>query len=631
MKRIGWALVIFLSTLSASAATESTVFVDCTDARRGVFHTRLKMAAVPGPMTLVYPKWIPGEHTPTGPLMQMAGLHLRADGRELVWTRDPVDLFAFHIYLPADAVSLEVDFDYLSPSSTFGAGYGESANATQRLLLLLFNHVILYPAGPSTDSLTFRASVQLPHGWSFDTALPVASKDGERIDFAPVSLTTLVDSPLVAGAFSRTIPIADEGREHLTITADSSAALALPEARVTQLRRLVAETDALFGARHYAEYRWLVTLSDLIEPQGLEHHQSTDIRSNEHAFTDSDWTARAFTVLSHEFVHSWNGKYRRPAGLATPDYQQPMLGELLFVYEGMTRYLGDLVLTARSGMRTPEEEREFVAWVAANQDHNRPGRMWRPLVDTAVAVASISEAPNEEVPYRRSLDYYDESMLVWLDADTIIRKETNGAKSLDDFARLFFGPPASVPAVNATVKPYTLDDVVAALNQVAHYGWAGFLSGRVYHLTSHPPLGALEAAGWRLAYNDTPNWFLANREKTNKQTDVSFSLGLWIKRDGVIADVVYGSPAYTAGLTPGMKITAVNGRKFDGDVLHEEIRAAQGIALWAEQGSFAGPFTVEYRGGERYPHLERIEGKPDVLSRILEPRTPPPPAGHAGS
>jgi predicted metalloprotease with PDZ domain len=619
MKRLPlFALFTLFAVRAFAAVPEATLFVDCSDARRGVFHAHVVLPATAGPMTFVYPKWVPGEHTPTGPLMQMAGLHVHAGEREVAWMRDPVDLFAFHVDVPLGTNVIDVDFDYLSSSSTFGAGYGESANATQRLLLLPFNHVVVYPADTPSDKVTFRASVKLPAGWPFDTALPVAGRSGERVDFTPVSLTTLIDSPLVAGTFTRTIPIADDGREHLTITADSAAALALPDARVKQLQALVAQTDALFGARHYGEYRWLVTLSDLIEPQGLEHHHSTDIRANEHAFIDPDWTARTITILSHEFVHSWNGKYRRPGSLATPDYQAPMHGELLYVYEGMTRYFGDLVLTARSGMRTVEEDREFAAWVAGNQDHNRPGRNWRPLADTAVAVASISEAPNEEVPYRRSLDYYDESMLVWLDADTIIRARTGNTKSLDDFARLFFGAPATSGTV---VKPYTVNDLVAALNQVAAYDWRGFLDARVYRVAPHPPLAALEAAGWRLAYNDTPNGYLALRERTNKQTDVSFSLGMWVKHDGTIADVVYGSPAYAGGLMPGMKVTAVNSRKFDGDVLRQEIRAAKSsgkpITLFAEQASFAGLFTIDYHDGERYPHLERIEGKPDVLGAIL--------------
>lgn len=597
MKRLALLLLVALPALA------QTVLVDATDARRGIFHSHLTLPATAGPMTLVYPKWVPGEHTPTGPLMQVAGLHIHAGERELAWSRDRVDMFAFHIDVPPGVQMIDVDFDYMSPSKTFGGGYGESANATQNLLLILFNNHVLYPAGVPTDRLTYRASVRLPAGWKSETALPDA----------PVSLTTLVDSPIVAGVFQRIVPITDTNR--LVITADSQQALAMTDERIATLRNLVAETDALFGARHYRTYTWLVTLSDLIEMQGLEHHESTDIRAPERGLTDPDWTARTITILSHEFVHSWNGKYRRPAGLATPDYQQPMIGELLWVYEGLTRYLGDVVLSARSGMRTMEQDREFAAFVAANLDRNRPGRTWRPLVDTAVAVSSINEAPGEEVPYRRSLDYYDEMYLVWLDADTTIRAKTNGAKSLDDFAKLFYGPPSTQPMV----KPYTFDDVVNALNAVVPNDWRAFLESRIYRVTAHPPLGALEASGWRLVYNETPNWYESLRERTDKNTNASFSIGAWLKGDGTITDVVFGSPAYAAGLTPGMKVNAVNGRKYDGDVLREEMRARKPLELSVEQGTFAGTFHVDYRGGEQHPHLERIDGRPDVLSDIMRP------------
>ena len=611
MKRLF--LVVALFSVRTFAADPATILVDATDARRGVFHSHLTIPATPGAMTLVYPKWIPGEHMPTGPLMQMAGLHVRAGGNEIAWTRDTVEMFSLHVDVPAGATALDIDFDYLSPSVTFAGGYGESANATQNLLLILFNHHVLYPTGTPTDQLTYRASVRLPAGWKYDTALPIAGQKGDRVDFAPVSLTTLVDSPIVAGAFTRIIPAGD--KQFIFLTADSAAALAMPEARITNVRNLVAETDALFGARHYRMYTWLVTLSDIIEMQGLEHHESTDIRGPEHGLTDADWAARVITILSHEFVHSWNGKYRRPAGLATPDYQAPMVGELLYVYEGMTRYLGDLVLSARSGMRTMEEDREYAAWVSANQDRNRPGRNWRPLADTAVAVQSIGMAPSEEVPYRRALDYYDESMLLWLDADSSIRTVSGGKKSLDDFAKAFFGGSSGPPMV----KPYTVDDVVAALNAVAPYDWRAFLDTRVYRVAPRPPLGALDATGWRLVYNDTPNWYQSLRERTTKQTDVSFSLGVWIKGDGTIADVVHGSPAFAAGLMPGMKINAINGRKYAADALHEEIRAKKAIELGVEQGSFAGTFRIDYAEGEKYPHLERIEGKPDLLSDIMRP------------
>jgi predicted metalloprotease with PDZ domain len=293
-----------------------------------------------------------------------------------------------------------------------------------------------------------------------------------------------------------------------------------------------------------------------------------------------------------------------------------MVGELLFVYEGMTRYLGDLVLSARSGMRTAEEDREYAAWVAANQDRNRPGRNWRPLVDTAVAVSSLGEAPGEEAPYRRGLDYYDESMLVWLDVDITIRMKSGGTKSLDDFAKIFFGPPSTPPIV----KPYALDDVIAALNQVVPNDWRAFIEERVYRVAPHPPLGALKASGWTLGYNDTPNWYESLRERTGKQTDVSFSVGMWVKPDGTIVDVVYGAPASVAGLVPGMKITAINGRKYSDDVLREEIHAAKPLDVSVEQGTFAGKFHIDYRDDERFPHLQRIAGTPDVLSEIMRAR-----------
>lgn len=607
MKRL--ALLLLLS-LPLSAAT---VFVDATDARKGLFHSHVTLDAATGAFTFVYPKWIPGEHTPTGPIMQMMGLHVHSGGQELAWSRDRVDMFAFHVDVPQGASSLDIDFDYVSPWSNFGGGYGETANATQHLLELPWNHVVVYPANTASDKVSFTASLRLPAAWKFDTALPVASQNGDRIEFAPVSLTTLVDSPLLAGEFTRSIPVLDN--LHMFLAGDTPVSIGMTDADIEHVRNLVRETDALFGARHYRTYRWLIGISDLLDVQGLEHHESTDIRSPERAYSDASNVPRYITVISHEFVHSWNGKYRRPAGLATPDYQQPMIGELLWVYEGMTRYLGDLVLTARSGMRTPEEDREFAAFVAGNQEHNRPGRNWRPLVDTAVSVQSIGTAPNEEVPYRRSLDYYDEAMLIWLDADTTIRAKTNGARSLDDFCKLFFGGTSTAPAV----VPYTLMDVANALNRVAPNDWRAFLEQRVWRVNPRPNLNALEQAGWRVVYNDTPNSYGALRERTSHLIDLSFSLGFWAKPDGTITDVVNGTPAFDAGLTPMMKITAVNGHAFDGDTLHDAIRAKAPISITAEQGTSSVTVRIDYSGGERYPHLERIAGTPDLLTDIMRP------------
>jgi predicted metalloprotease with PDZ domain len=605
---------LLAATLSAQPMT---VAVDAREARRGVFHSAVTMPAVPGPMRFVYPKWIPGEHSPSGPIEQVMGLrvtshgesHSESDDQTLVWRRDPVDMFAFDVDVPKGASSIEVDFDYISPPVGYASGYGETPNHTQHLLDLPWNHVVVYPAGQRTDAIQVNASVKLPEGWKSDTALPNVLPSG------PVSLTTLIDSPLIAGEYFRTIPLAPDTK--ISMVADSQAALALPDDRVAQLTKLVAETDALFGARHYRKYTWLLTLSDVVETQGLEHHESSDNRAVEKGITDSDLQKLTMSTLSHEFVHSWNGKYRRPAGLATPDYQQPMLGELLWVYEGMTRYLGNFVLTSRSGLFTPEFAREYSAFVAANLDRNRTGRDWRPLVDTAVSVQTLGEAPFAWTAYRRALDYYDEMLLVWLDVDTTIRKKTNGAKSLDDFTHAFHGAPSSAPMV----KPYTFDDVVATLNSVAPNDWATFLRDRIYKLAPHPPLGALEAAGWRLAYSNQPNAYLKAREHSSKRIDVTFSLGILFHEDGKIDDLTPGTPAALAGLTAGMEVTSINGRKWSADALHEEIAAKRALDVIAGFGEHVAMYSIDYRGGEQYPHLERVEGNPDLLSEIMRPRS----------
>jgi len=597
---------MFAFLLAATLAVRPmTVAVDAREAQRGIFHSTVTMPAAPGPMRFVYPKWIPGEHAPSGPIAQMMGLRVTAAGQTLVWRRDPVDMFAFDVDVPKGATSIEVDFDYISPPIGYASGYGETPNHTAHLLDLPWNHVVVYPAGQRTDAIEVNASVTLPQGWKSDSALPAG----------PVSLTTLVDSPLIAGEHFRSVDVAGDAK--ITMIADSEAALALPQDRIAQLTKLVAEAEALFGAHHYRKYTWLLTLSDVVETQGLEHHESSDNRAVEHGVTDPDLVKLTMSTLSHEFVHSWNGKYRRPAGLATPDYQQPMQGELLWVYEGMTRYLGNFVLTSRSGIFTPDFTRDYVAFVSANLDRNRTGRTWRPLSDTAVAVQVLSEAPVAWTAYRRTLDYYDEALLIWLDVDTTIRQKTNGAKSLDDFTHAFHGAPLSAPMV----KPYTFDDVVATLNSVVPNDWATFLRDRVYKITPHPPLGALEAAGWHLAYNDQPNIYNDARQHSSKRIDVTFSLGILFHDDGKIDDLTPGTPAALAGLTPGMQVTSINGRKWSADALHEEIAAKKPIDVIASFGEHVATYHIDYRGGEQYPHLERIERKPDLLSEIMKSRS----------
>jgi len=596
---------MFALLLAATVSLNSmTVSVDAHDARRGVFHSVVTMQAAPGPMRFVYPKWIPGEHSPTGPIAQVMGLHVTAAGETLPWRRDPVDMYAFDVDVPKGASSIVVTFDYISPPAGYGSGYGETPNHTQHLLDMPWNHVVVYPAGPRTDAIQVTASVALPEGWKSATALPPG----------PMSLTTLIDSPLIAGEYFRTIDVAKDVK--LAIVADSEAALALPPERVAQLQQLVREADALFGARHYRNYTWLLTLSDQVDIQGLEHHESSDNRAIERGAIDPDVTKLTMSTLCHEYVHSWNGKYRRPAGLATPDYQQPMLGELLWVYEGMTRYLGNFVLLSRSGLFTPELMRDYVAFVAANLDRNRTGRTWRPLVDTAVAAQVIGEAPVGWTAYRRALDYYDESLLVWLDVDMTIRQKSGGKKSFDDFTRAFFGGTPSAPMV----KPYTFDDVVTALNSVVANDWATFLRERVYRITPHPPLGALEAAGWKLVYDDQPNDYIKPRQKLSKRIDTTFSLGILFHDDGKIDDLTPGTPAAQSGLAPGMTVTSINGRKWSSDVLQEEIAAKRPLDVVAGFGEHLASYRIDYVGGAQYPHLQRIAERADVLGEIMKRR-----------
>ncbi len=587
--------------------------------------------AAPGPLTLAYPKWIQGEHAPTGPVMQVAGFTVSAAGKELPWHRDPADMFLVHVEVPAGAAAVEVTLDYLSPIEGFGlGGYGETLNATPHLVIVDWHDLLVYPLGRRDTEVPVRASLRLPAGWQWDTALrrvrSAGAPKGGAVAFAPVSLYTLIDSPVLAGEIFRTVELAGgESPVHVSFAADRQSALALPEARVAALKRVPAEALALFGAHHYQSYRWLVAMGDTMDHNGLEHHQSSDDRGEAGLVTDDALLLRWATLLPHEYVHSWNGKYRRPAGLAVRDTQQALDTELLWVYEGLTRYLGDFLLTTRSGLRTLEQSRDFEAWIAATAEHNRPGRKWRPLVDTARSVWMLSGAPTAWNSYRRTLDYYDESSLIWLEADAVIREKSGGARSLDDFCRSFFGGESSTPPA---VVPYTVDDVYAALAKVTPYDWKGFFAQRIYAVAPQAPLGGLAAAGWRLVYNEQPNTYQKARAETNKQVDESFSVGLWVRTDGTVDDVVLGSPAWEAGLGPGMKLVAVGGRAWTPDVLPEEIRAAKGakgttspIEITAQQGDVVRTFRVAYHDGERHPHLERDAMHPDLLGAILAPKT----------
>ncbi len=603
------------------------VEVDASRAAQGVFHSHLVLPVAPGPLVLTYPKWIPGEHSPTGPIQQLVGLRFAAAGVALEWRRDPVEMFAFHLTVPAGVTEIAADFDYLSPPESFGGGYGESPNATAHLFVLLWNQQVLVPRGAASDAVTFRPSVVLPSGWNFDSALEGASRSGDRVEFAALPLTVLVDSPLLAGEHFRTYPIvaasATDAPVRLSLAADAAADLEVPEDRLAQLRRVVAEAQELFGARHYRHYVWLVALTGAMEPNGLEHPESSDNRLPPHVFSDDGAGLAELRILPHEYVHSWNGKYRRPRGLATPDYESPMTGELLWIYEGLTRYLGDVVLATRAGIRPPEATREYLAWMTSQLEDARPGRRWRALGDTATAVQLGVDAPGAGTAMRRPLDYYEEAALIWLEADTILRERTAGLQSLDDFCRQFFGPPSGSPAL----APYTLDDVLATLGSIAPYDWRGFFSDRVERVREHAPAGGLAAAGWKLAYGAAPNRFMVAREGTRETIDWSYGLGIKTNDKGDLLEVVQDSPAFAAGLAPGGKLVGVDGAQFSPETLARGMKGAvadrRPLALLVERRKELTTAQVTLVRGAVYPHLEPLPGASDRLGAIFAPRAQP--------
>lgn len=593
-----------------------TISVDATEAPRKIFHAKLSIPASAGTLTLYYPKWIPGEHGPTGPIEDLAGLKFIGNGQTLKWRRDLLDGWTFHVEVPAGVSSVETSLDFLSPGSD-GGPYTGGASATNEMTVLSWNTVLLYPAGWTSDELTYQASLHLPDGWKFGSPLPLDSQSGQDLKFKPVSLTTLVDSPVIAGEHVLIVPLADRPHQEMDIAADSATALDAPPEVFDHYRELTRQALKLFTAQHFREYHFLFSLSDNVAHFGLEHHESNDSRTGERGLIDADYRALEASLLSHEYVHSWNGKYRRPADLSTPDYEKPMQTDLLWVYEGLTEYYGD-VLAARSGLWNADQFRENLARVAAQYDH-RPGRTWRNLQDTADGVPSMQDAPRAWTSWRRELDYYDEDLLNWLWADTIIRQQTDNKKSLDDFCHLFHGGNTGKPEL----KTYTFEDIVSTLNQVASYDWRGFWTERLTNHGPGAPLEGIERSGWKLVYNGERSELMKTWESEHKTINASFSVGLLLRDNGAVSDTIEGMPAAKSGIGPGMRVVAVNGRRFSGEVFRnalQETKNGKTLELLVENTDFFIPFKIDYQGGEQYPHLVRDETRTDLLSDIEKAR-----------
>jgi predicted metalloprotease with PDZ domain len=626
-------LLASLAAPTVAASAPIAIDVDLREAPRSLVHAKLTIPASPGSLTLVYPKWIPGEHGPSGPIRDLAGVRFRAGGADLAWQRDPLDMYAFRLEVPAGADAVEASLDYLAP--VVAANFTAGRSTTAALAVLSWNTVALYPQGASPEQLSFAPSVTLPDGWRYGTALEGATESGATVRFVPVSLVRLVDSPLVASANFTRVELPGSDRPHaIDVVADSPGALTLPPGFADAYARLVGEAGALFGARHYRHYDWLLTLSDNVEHFGLEHHESSDNRLGERTLLEEPWRKALASLLAHEYVHSWNGKYRRPAGLVREDYQQPFDTGLLWVYEGLTQYLREL-LPARAGLWSDEYGRERLALIAANLEY-QAGRRWRPLQDTAAAAQVLFGVPSYWRSWRRAADFYDESVLIWMEVDARLRSGSNDARSLDDFCRAFYGGAEHLETLEVTgpeVRPYGFDDVVAALSGVGAGDWKALLEERLSSKSEHAPLAGLEAAGWKLVFDDKPNAALADRQTLDGGRDLSYSLGIDVDKEGAVRDVRVGSPADLAGVAPGAKLVAVDGLAWSVDRLTDAVTASaqrQGpIELLVRQGELFRTHRVDYHGGARYPHLVRTAGA-DLLTAMQAPRVRPAAAGRRG-
>lgn len=589
--------------------------VDATDLSQQIFRMHETIPVKPGALTLLYPQWLPANHGPNGPLTQLAGLKLSANGKPVEWTRDPLQMYAFHLTVPAGASTLEAEYQYLSPLE---ANQGRNT-MTGEILGVQWISVTLYPAGYNSRRITFQPNLTLPDGWQYGTALETAERKGNDVTFKPTDLDTLVDSPLFAGHYFKRVDL-DPGAKvpvMLNIVADNAESLETKPEQIEAHRAMVQQAAKLYRSHHYQHYDFLLALSDEFGGIGREHHQSSENGVKAGYFTDWAKTDLGRDLLPHEYTHSWNGKFRRPAGQDVPNLNTPMQNELLYVYEGQTQYWGQ-VLAARSGLVSGAGARDALAANAARYD-NVHGRAWRALQDTVNDPIINARRPLGWSNWQRSEDYYTESMLIWLDADTKIRELSNGARSLDDFARAFFSinDGSYVPAF------YTFDDLVRTLNGVQAYDWRSFLRSRLDGHGPGAPLDGLARAGWKLVYTDTPTDYFKATEERSKSTDFSYSLGFAVKQDGSIEAVQWDSVGFQAGLAANGSIVAVNNRAYKPEVLKAAVKAAQGskapIELLVKKGQTYRTVTLDYHGGLRYPRLERIANTPDRLEAIYRP------------
>lgn len=614
-----------LRSAPAPQSSITTLEVDASHAPMGLLHAHLVFPAPAGAMTIAYPKWIPGEHAPTGPINEVIRLIFTAQGKQLPWQRDELDPFVFHIKVPAGADQLEADLDFACEINA--EGFTPAICSSQNQLILNWNLVALYSPSTTIDRSMYRAKLRLPAGWRYGSPLSVAREEQGSIEFNPVPLKTLVDSPVIAGEHFLTFPLGGQHPAQMDIIAEDEQALQPTKEQQEHFKNLVAEAEALFGGSRYPLYHMQLSLGDQIDHYTLEHFEGSDNRMTNAGLSDPRVLITSGNLVPHEYVHSWNGKYRPPLGLDNPTYLDPIHGKLLWVYEGLTDYLGN-ILAARSGIWTPDQFRDSLAIDAASMAAHT-GRTWRSLQDTTTGAQLLYGAPQAWSAARRATDFYAESGLIWLEADSIIRERSAGRRSLDDFCRMFFSPENG-----RTPPPYSFEDVVAGMNEVAAFDWAAFFRKRLDSTSPQPPYGGLERSGWKLAYGEEMSPLMADLQATRKPdvlwplwlkqdfTDLQYSVGLLLGDDGSVMDVIPDMSAYKAGVAPGMQILVVNGLKFSIPVIEAAIRNTRNkrLELVVANGRSTFSTQVDYSGGPRYPRLLRDSSRPDMLSEILAPR-----------
>lgn len=619
--------ILLFASLSASTAlaqaTPIKIAADLSEAPRKIYHAEVDIPVKPGIVDLTTPEWIPGNHRPTGPAEDITGVVFTANGQTLKWRRDDTDLYEFHVTVPPGVTSLHAHLDCIV-----------TARVSQKLAVLEWEKLLLYPAHTPVREIPIQPSVKVPAGWGIGTALtPISHYDpqhpkGGTTDYAATTVEQLEDSPVITGQYFHEFALAPQvtPKHYIDVVADQPEDAELRPALLAELSNLVRETGAAYDSRHYHVYHFLLTLSDVAGGEGLEHGQSSDNGVEEKGFSDDAHQLPNADLLSHEFTHSWNGKYRRPFNLYQDDFHKMQQGSLLWVYEGMTQYLGN-VLAARSGLKSQAQYRDLLALSAANLDY-KPGRDWRSTEDTAIAASILRGGSPVWANWKRGQDYYQEGELFWLDADTLIRQKTNDQKSLTDFLHIFLAKGGNTGPL---IVPYNRDELIADLNQVLPYDWATFIHDRIDNINPKVDLEGIERGGYKLVFTDKPS----ASEKTLASTgtrrgggiDVWYSIGIRVNAEGNIADVRWNGPADKAQVAPGQKILAVNDRTFSADNLKAAIEESKGnnkpIHLILQADSFVSTADINYHEGNRYPSLQRVEGTTDYLDEITKPLTKP--------